>query len=388
MSIAKVEIVEENGNVGGVVATSDGVAGLILSGVSVTGKIQENTPIQVFSLEAAVDGGITKTGLNAFAYKSVKAFYDVAGSGSELWIMVTSGSHGDLFDPSTPAAQAMVNAANSKLRLLGVSLEFDEELDTSIERGIVQDVFRAIPMAHNFAQTNTQGIKPLVVMLDAKGWTGVVADLEDLKTRTDNHVQVLLGATDTEQNAAIGLAVGYSAILPVQRKKSRVKNGSIPNSETYFTDGSTTESREAEWDALCDRGYVFFMTRQGKSGYFFTSDQTATSNTDDYYLLPRRRIMNKAIELAYAVYVNELDDEIPVEDDGTIDRGYAKYLEGLMNNQLAQGMIALGEVSNARTEIDTTTNIVLTNKTMVKVSILPVAYGETIEATVGFTAAL
>ena len=59
MAIAKVNITVENGQLGGLLTTEDGLSGLILSGAAVTGKIKLNTPVFVTSISQLADLGIT-----------------------------------------------------------------------------------------------------------------------------------------------------------------------------------------------------------------------------------------------------------------------------------------------------------------------------------------
>ena len=55
MSLPNVNISLSSGALGVTAQTTDGIAGLILSGVAVSGSITLNTPKQVFSLQNAVD---------------------------------------------------------------------------------------------------------------------------------------------------------------------------------------------------------------------------------------------------------------------------------------------------------------------------------------------
>ncbi len=71
------------------------------------------------------------------------------------------------------------------------------------------------------------------------------------------------------------------ASLPVQRKISRVKNGALPISGAYFSNTNDTETHENAWNSIHDKGYIFFRTFVGKSGYFFNDDPTATALTDE-----------------------------------------------------------------------------------------------------------
>src|SRR5690625_2741725 len=129
MALPNVNIELTNGTLGSVGANQDGVAGLVLTGVSVPNKIQINEPRVIFSLADAEELGIEQTGDNASAYRHIKEFYEarriVSGSEiAELYIMLTSSTTTleDVADYSNVnGAKKLLEYAQGRIRLLAIS---------------------------------------------------------------------------------------------------------------------------------------------------------------------------------------------------------------------------------------------------------------------------
>ena len=387
MALPDAQIKLENGNLGGVVSRNDGISALALTGVAVQGasKVLVETPYQVFSLKEAEELGISRTGLNSYAYRHVKEFYDAAGEGSELWIMLflqekTMAYMVDIAEENS--VKKMIEKANGKINLLGVSRKHEE--GETIANGVDEDVDNALTKSQATADDFADKFMPFRVLIDGKGWTGETADLKDYRTADFNRCGVILGATDATKNAAIGLFLGLLAAQPVQRKISRVKNGAVRILDAYFTDGSKTEIHRNSWNSIHDKGYIFFRDFTGKSGYFVNDDSAATAVTDDYNTISLGRVVDKAIRIAYITYVNEVGDEIEVDDDGKIPPAEIKDLQGIIENAILAEMVNESELSAVDAFIDENQNVLSTSKTKISLKIRPVGYKNYIEVSLGF----
>jgi len=109
-----------------------------------------------------------------------------------------------------------------------------------------------------------------------------------------------------------------------------------------------------------------------------------TATTDDYSMLSRGRVIDKAHILAYTTFVQEVDDEVPVNTDGTLDAGFCKWLSQQIVNQVNNTMTANKEISSVSCYIDPSQNILSTNTLNVSLSITPVGYATDIAITLGF----
>ncbi len=88
MGLPSVNIPRQNGQLNLTVPSEDSVVCYLLSVTAVAGKIQLNSPTQIFGTAALATLGITLAN-NALAYNEILAFYDKAGEGAELNFMLT-----------------------------------------------------------------------------------------------------------------------------------------------------------------------------------------------------------------------------------------------------------------------------------------------------------
>ena len=386
MGLPNVNITLDNGSIGGTPASNDGISGMILTGATVAGanKVTIGNPYVLFSLQDAINLGIGETGSNVYPYTHIKEFYDTAGNGSELWIMLVGATTTmeDMLDKSKTFAPALLDKAQGKIRKLGVSRK--SATGVTLDNGVDEDVDKALIKGQQLAEEYANNFKPFRFVVDGKDFNGNAGDLKDYKTASFNRGGVLLGSTSASKNASVGFIIGYMASLPVQRKIFRVKNGALPISDAYFTDTKETEELENAWDSIHDKGYLFFRTFIGKSGYFFNDDATATALTDDYSSFSRGFVIDKALVLTYLTYVEEIGDEIEVDDDGKLNPAIVKDLQGKVENAINLQMVAVGEASAVEAIIDPNQNILATNKLEIRVRVRPVGYANFIDVLLGF----
>ncbi len=391
MALPGVSIDIQNGALGLIAQTEDNIVGLLLQGVAVSGGIQLLTPTLINSLQDAEDVGLDAaydTANTVRVYKHIKEFYDEAGTGAPLWIMLVAQavSMEDMCDKAEANyAVKLLDAAGGKIRVLGVtrSPAGGYSPDTTANH-IDLDVVTAIDFAQALAVEYTAKFAPLRVVLEARAYTGTVGSLVNLKSRDDNRVALMLGDTVTGGNGAVGLLLGRVSAIPVQRKVARVKDGSLTVAAAYVG-SETIEVAAGDIATIHDKGFITIRTYPRKAGYFFTDDPTATSATDDYNTLSRGRILDKMITIAYDTYSNEILDEIEIDTtSGRIAIDKAKYYQRIIENAIETAMVAEGELSGVTALIDPTQNVLSTNKVVVELRGVPVGYGANFEIKLGF----
>jgi len=226
-------------------------------------------------------------------------------------------------------------------------------------------------------------------VLDGRDFQGTLGSILDLRASAYNTVAVALG-TDVSgsENAAVGLVLGRLAKNPVQRNIGRVKDGDLGIQAAFLT-GQTTDIKDialASLDALHDKGYIFPRKFQGKNGYYFNDDPTASPLSDDYSSVARGRIIDKALTLAYTTYVEEILDDLQVDTvTGRIAAAVIKDYQAKIKSVLDLEMTAKDEVSNVTVTIDPKQNVLSTNKVVISLKILPKFYSKEIAVTLGFT---
>lgn len=388
--MGSVNIVLANGQLGGTIQTNDGIVGMVLTGKTEPGYAV-GTPILVTSMAAVADAGITKEE-NGFVYKNLVEFYNQAGAGAQLYLMLVSNTMtvADMADNTNAnGVKKLLDYAAGKIKVVGLMSDDAAIAATggviTITNGLNEDVYTA---ANNMAVTAEQYFsshKPLRAIIGGTSYSGDAAVLQDMRAgTTNNRTAILIGDTKEGAGACMGMAMGVIASVPVQRKISRVRSGALKNTVAYLGAG-TYESLAATAPLIAALGYITFTTYANTSGYFFSGDPMCTATTDDYSMLARGRVIDKAHILAYTTFVQVVDDEVPVNTDGTLDAGFCKWLSQQIVNQVNNTMTANKEISSINCYIDPAQNILSTNILNVVLSITPVGYATDIIVNLGFS---
>ena len=364
-----------------VAETNDNTVGFILPGVAVANKLVLNTPYAIYSTDGAKALGIDSTGSNKAAYRHISEFYSVAPTGAKLWIIVvaTTTKLSETVDSELDIcpAKIMLNKANGEIMAVGTAVATDSGLTVD---GLDGEVYTAMIKGQTLAEAYLAKIMPFVLIIEGRKVTDVNS-LRNLHTETKYRTSVGLCSTLPDGSASIGLILGQIAALPVQRKISRVKNGSLPITTAYLSDGVAIKERE-DLGTIHDKGYIIFRQFPNKSGYFFNGDFTATSLTDDLNIMARIRTIDKALKITYNTYVEELDDDVEVNDDGTLNTAVAAYLKQKIETQVNGSMA--GEISKFTAQIDTTIDILSGAAQKIYLNITPKGYLNPIEVVLSF----
>ncbi len=103
-----------------------------------------------------------------------------------------------------------------------------------------------------------------------------------------------------------------------------------------------------------------------------------------FHFLARGRVIDKVHLLAYTTFVQEVDDEVSVNTDGTLDAGFCKWLSKQIENQVNNTMTANKEISAVSCFIDPAQNILSTSELKIVLRVTPVGYATDIEISLGF----
>ncbi|MGX7686812.1 DUF2586 family protein [Flectobacillus roseus] len=392
--LPSVKITIANGGLGRVATTSDGVAALVIPAVA-TANLPLYTPKQIFTLKEAETLGLTQdfdTAQKIDAWKQISDFYTEAGNGAELWIMTYTYTKtmAEMCDVTTSSngVRKLLDAANGTIRLLAIGRYIDptKTYTPTITGGMDSDSINAMQKLNALSLEYLGAYKPFVGIVDGRQWNGVIADLLDLKTYTYPKVSMLLGTNvDGKRSSAVGISLGRLAKLPVQRNIARVKDGALNVTAGYLTDGRSLGAfTEAQVQAIHDKGYLVYRYYTGRSGVYHVDDPTATVATDDFLTISNNRVIHKAVTLTYQAYLDEVNDDL-ILSDGKINPAQVGYLRSKIENSLKINMLDAEEISAISVYIDSTQNVISTDKIRIVLRIVPVAYGKTIEVDLGFT---
>lgn len=382
--LPKISIVLGQGGTGQTNQTADGVSALILEGVAVAGIISLHETKTVYSVDELTAIGITSGGANDYAFTQIKGFYDEAGEGAELFIMLTDKTLTQSLDLANAYAKQLLSDASGKVRLLGAGRK--KQTTPTITNGLNADAHAAVAKAQVLAEDFTSRYRPLRVAIGGNSYSGTASALKDYTTDDKNRVAMFIGADNSGKYASVGKFIGRLAKSPVQRKPSRVLDGAVKElTEAYLTDGAVVEDAENAWDTIHDKGYCFYRNHVGRAGYYYTGDPTLTTGADDYNSIARGRVIDKAYIITYDVLLNHLSDEVEINADGTMSPGLIKAWEGEIENAIVLQMKQYGEISNVFIDIDPKQNVISTNKVEVTVKIQPVGYADFIDVKLGYT---
>jgi len=385
MALPKVNILLANGQLGQTAQIADGVCGMISSGASVSSLVQVDTPYLITSLNGAIALGILATGVNAHAHRNIADFYEVAGTGAQLYIMVTAISMELMvLNANAQYAHALQNFAQGKIKVLAVTAV--RPGTPVIAAGLWDRVHLAAQNAQVMAVAMAAAYRPLRVIVDGVAYTGTAANLTDYKAAALNRVQILLTGALSTGNADVGRLLGLYATLPVQRKASRVQNGpAVDMPVAFFTSGIAVDAHASSWEAIDARGYVFHRTHINKAGFYISSDDMLTADSDDYNSMPRGRVIDKAQILAYGVLIEKLSGEVSINANGTIGLATCKSWESEIERAINVAMTQRQEISRVQVFIDPTQNVISTNTVFVNVRVQPVGYSDIINVLLGYT---
>lgn len=390
MALPGVSISLNNGGLGLVAPSDDSVVGIVFNGVAAT-SLALGTSFQGFGLDdfeaLGIDAAYDTTN-TVKVWRTIKEFYDAAGDGAELWIMLVSQATTvtNILDKANAFAKKLLDNAQGRIRLLGVGRNPASGYTPSTSTDQIDaDTLAALTTGQALANDMQAAFTPVRIIVGAYAYTGTSSTLVNLKALTKPNMAVLLGNTESGANNAIGILLGRLASVPVQRNPGRVKDGSLPILAAYLGT-ATLESAPSAPTAIHDKGFITFRTYPGKAGYYFSDDPTCVAATDDYSSLARGRIIDKAIRIAYATYVEEILDEVEINPtNGQIATVKAKYYQALIENAIGTAMVGESEIVSVEAYVDPLQNVLSTNKICIDIRIVPYGYAKQIEVTLGFT---
>ena len=397
MALPRVKITFENGALGGVAPSEDGVCGLVAYATAVSTTFALNTPYLITKLDGLVALGITSeaTGANAALYKTVKEFYSEAPDGTKLWVMGVAASTtiANLTDKANNIISPLLMAARGSINILMLKVASAAEptMSGSIDGAVLTAVTNLQALAEDWAENY---YAPFVSLVEALSYNGVAASLPDLTARSDNRVGVVLGDSVTgSAGAAVGLVAGRLAAEPVQRSLARVRSGAIKAETMYI---GTNQAELGDPDVANDLGYIVPRTFVGKSGYYWSDDHLATGASDDYCAIPRRRVIDKAYRIAYKTLVDEIAENVPVNTEGKLAAFHCKGVETSVESAIVNSMTSEGNLGNdpdnasdlgVQCYIDPDQNILATSRLEINLKVKPHGYSKYIDVKLGFKTA-
>lgn len=385
MALANVNITFGNGALNRSSATSDGVAGLILTGQAVAGKLNLDQVYQLSSARDLGNMGVTAEN-NPLVFKEISAFYAQAGDGAELYVVVTAQTVSlteMVADADNSPIHKLIAGGGGRIRLVGLNKNEAADPEDFTEN-IDPDAVTAAAALNTIAESYFSKMRPFRAFVPANGWTGETAGMFQPREASYNRVGFVLAADEQigdVYSPAVGQVLGRAAGIGVHQSLARVKSGAIAVSG-WLADGSRPDDSIGKWEALDDAGYIFYRTFTSKNGLYLNDDPMAAPLSDDYSSLRYGRVIDKAALIAYNAYIDEIQDNVEVDANGNIPDGACRYYEGLLDRAVLTQMG--DQISSFETYIDPAQNILSSETMNVVAKLVPQGIQKTINVKLGF----
>lgn len=399
--LPRVKIDFKNGLLGASSPSDDGVTGLLASATAIVGKFELDKAYSVSNLNDVKNLGIgpvvdtdPEVVINPTIYKVAKEYYSEAPEGSKLWIygVAESVKMSEMVDKTKDYAKNLLLSAKGDINFLVVAKKDADAYTPTATEGLDSDVYAAMSNAQAIGVWAADELfAPVFTLIEGRHYTGVPADLRKLSKGENNRVAIVIGdTTASSTDAAVGLLAGRIASIPVQRSAARVRSGAVKSETMYI---GAKEAENGAPDDVHNAGFITPRTFVGKAGYFWSDDKLATKDSDDYALIPRRRVIDKAYRIAYRTLLEELNDEIPLTDMGTIPAPIVKDIQNRVESAIVTNMTTYGNLGVDPSEpndtgvqcyIDSEQEIVKNNLLNISLRVKPHGYPKYIDVALGF----
>ena len=170
-----------------------------------------------------------------------------------------------------------------------------------------------------------------------------------------------------------GWAEGVRQVLiPPQRHSGRVKDGSLGSividSANDPLDGFVYHDERSN-PGLDAARFCSFTSRKGKPGMFVLNPNLMSPAGSMFTLSPLGIVMDVACDIVHEVGENEINDDLRLNDNGTLVDKDAITLQGEFDSALQSQMLNVGMISSESTVIDQTENVAVTKNVTISVNI-------------------
>ena len=369
-----------NGNLLKEISATDCVPGLIVTvkTSSLVAKV-----LKVYSLADAEKAGITQQA-EPFAHALLDEYYTELGGTKLLYVMGTDSSTTmEIALKSTEANGVMklIHAAGGDITMIAVAREASSGYNAGTAF-LDKDVKAAVTIAKATGEALQKANTPVRFLIE-----GIIANETadndfDPNTATNSFACVVLGGTNSDGHASVGLALARAAKYGSHVKLGAGSNGALTATQMYI--GATPLEEFAGLETLHDAGFLTFMTRPGAAGYYFGRDNTCAN--DDFRILVHGRIIDRAQRIAAQAYLPFIEESVKMTSDGSIEPADAKHIETTLDQALRTYM---GEqISDCEVVVPAKQDVINTSTVNIQVKVLPLGYATWIEVSLGLAASL
>lgn len=368
-----------NGNLQRAVIITDGVAGIFgtAKDVSNIGKV-----VTVYSLADAEKKGYTEA-KEPFLYRHILEFYNEVGGSMELWILGvedTMTMESACTSTNANGVKKLLTVSKGRVNLVGVCR--DPASTYSAGTGFLdQDIAKALITSKILALYQQSINRPARFIIEGRVNDENAVEIFEPVKAENTFSGVALGGTKNDGSASIGVVLGRAVKYPAHVKIGDGLNGALSVTSGFIGSQPIDELDPVLLSKYTNAGYIHYHTREGASGFFFSVDKMA--GTDDFNILVRGRLIDKAHRISTASTTPFLESSIRVSADGKINDADAVDLEENVKTKLFTLMA--GQISNADCIVPTDQNVIETSKIEMQVKIQPLGYLTWIVVNLGLT---
>lgn len=375
-------ITRGNGGLGRRSPQTDMISGLVISGYPESGLAQLDTVYKLQRLTDATALGFTSDGSNTHAYEHIKEFFRMNPNGT-LWIILglVTVKYVDLIEGYAPK---LLDAANGDINQLAISYNPQTPVSTPAH------LLLAIPVAQALADSEFENKRPLLVVLEGRGFD--IEDPFDLRAMNVPSVCVVIGQgneyADYDPNyAAVGTVLGAISKAPVNVNIGWVQNFNCYGSNLIgWRIGNLANVSQTLQDTLNELGFIFFKNHTGIAGIYLNDSHTGAEITSDYAYLENVRTSNKVVRIIRKTMLPNVNAPIQVNPTtGQLPLPVVSAWEAQVNKAVKEEMLNNSELSGFTYFIDPEQNILSTSELNSEFELIPTGTARTIRANVSFS---
>lgn len=174
--------------------------------------------------------------------------------------------------------------------------------------------------------------------------------------------------------------------IPLQRRAGRVKDGPyaniVVNPASDNSDGFIYHDERTTPGLNAARiGSAMTWPKKGQ-GFFQCQEPLLSAPGSQFVELAIGNVLDVACDIAYAVGVEEVSDDLTTQSNGTLDPVDLARLQGDINSGLSEGMLQTPLVSAVTATVSPTANVLATGIIPVVVTVTPKGYVNTLSETI------
>lgn len=382
--LPSVNITFEDGNLGFLPDSTDGLIAVVLAGTA-QGTVAVSTPYRIVRPEDLVELGATEA-TNPVLFRFVQDFYLNTPKGSPLWFMLlgVGVSVSTIYNANKALMTKLIRATNNEVTavfVLGAVGTFANQA------AYTTFVNAASAYRDEFLGTDNAPVIHVVDYLDYDSTTALTA------ITSAKGVGGFIGK-DSTGKSSIGVLAGRYANNSVQRNVGAVADGAltVQGGEQYHDEVLVKQMDKAT--DVNNAGFITLRVHNAYAGFYFTDDPLLVASSSDYSSLTAQRTIDKAFRIAFKKFTMYLLADLLVNANGTIRASQAKAIENDIRSEIKRLMTDLGQLNadpndadDAGVEVSVDTNYNTLSNRRLKLNYLrvkPFGYARTIDVPLGF----